>query len=150
MGAFCVEYIQGSIKSIYRIPKIKPINSAILFCHSCSVRYCNITTTFCRCSLCLHLSTSNWTTYYHCKCIPVHWVIFKPIKFGNTMRLSQCQHSAYAVKCNTWTLAEVNKIISGCHTAGKKMSHFFLTRHFGIEQISGSSATVGKVISGVI
>lgn len=30
------------------------------------------------------------------------------------------------------------------------MSHFFLTHHFGTEQISGSSATVGKVISGVI
>lgn len=30
------------------------------------------------------------------------------------------------------------------------MSHFFLTHHFGTEQISGSSKTVGKVIFGII
>lgn len=132
----------------------QPQNKVYKFCNfilpQLFRRYCSITTTFCRCSLCLYLSISNWTTYYLCKCILVHWVIFKSIKFGNTVRLSQCQHSAYAVKSNTWTLTEVNKIISGCHTALENMSHFFLTRHFGTEQISGSSATVGKVISRVI
>lgn len=39
MGAFCVEHIQGPIKSIYVTPEVKPINSAILFCHSCSEDY---------------------------------------------------------------------------------------------------------------
>lgn len=77
-------------------------------------------TTFCRCLLWLHLSTSNWTTYYLCKHVSMRWAVLKPIKFKNTMFFSQCQHSVYAVKCYTWTLTEVNKIISDCHTAREK------------------------------
>lgn len=53
MGAFCAEYPETQEK-VYHSPEVKPVNPAVLFCHSCSVRRCSITTTFCRCLLCLH------------------------------------------------------------------------------------------------